>query len=185
MPTFRTPAELAAETPALLDASPAERGTLELIVARPADEQRAFPETVQLTVAGGVEGDHWVRDCWQTLSDGSPDPAVQIAAINARFIDFLSGGDRARWALAGNQLYLDLDLRPENLPAGTRLRLGTATLEVTPFPHTGCAKFAARYGSDALAFMSTKEGLAANLRGIYLRVVEDGQAWLGCEVERL
>lgn len=185
MSAFRSLAELESHTPKLLDASPREVGTVDLIVARPADEERTTPESVRLTVEQGVEGDHWVRDCWQTLPDGSSDPLVQIAVMNTRFLDFLSGGDRNRWIQAGDQLILDLDLRPENLAPGTRLRLGTAIVEVTPFPHTGCAKFASRYGADALRFMSTPAGLAANLRGVYLRVIENGVVSLGDAVTKL
>jgi hypothetical protein len=184
-PRYRSLAELEAATLSLLDASPREKGTVDLIVTRPADEERVTPESVRLTVEGGVEGDHWVRDCWKTQSDGASLPDVQIAVMSTRFLDFLSHGDRQRWIEAGDQFIVDLDLRPENVPPGTRLQLGTAVVEVTPFPHTGCAKFAKRYGPEAQKFMCRPEGLAANLRGIYLRVIEPGEVTLGSPISKL
>ena len=91
--------------------------------------------------------------------------------MNARAAALVAG-DRERWPLAGDQLYVDLDLSGENLPPGTRLAIGSAVVEVTDEPHTGCKKFSARFGLDALEFVNSPEGRALNLRGINTRVVE-------------
>ena len=97
----------------------------------------------------------------------------------------LVAGDRERWPLAGDQLYVDLDLSDENLPPGTRLALGSAVLEVTDEPHTGCKKFTARFGLDAMVFVNSPVGRALNLRGINARVVESGTVRVGDAVTKL
>jgi MOSC domain-containing protein YiiM len=93
--------------------------------------------------------------------------------MNARVIALVAQ-DPERWALAGDQLYIDMDLSPENLPPGTRLKIGSAIIEVTPPPHTGCKKFVARFGRDAMLFVNTGAGKQLNLRGINARVVRAG-----------
>jgi MOSC domain-containing protein YiiM len=104
--------------------------------------------------------------------------------MNSRVIALLAG-DRARWALAGDQLYVDLDLRPENLPPGTRLEIGSAVIEVTDQPHTGCAKFTERFGSAAIRFVNSRGGRALRLRGMYARVVEPGTVRPGDSIRKL
>jgi MOSC domain-containing protein YiiM len=105
--------------------------------------------------------------------------------MNARVVDLLAGGDRDRWALAGDQLYVDLDLRQENLPPGTRLRVGSATLEVTDVPHTGCAKFTARFGSAATRFVNATDRRDLRLRGLNTRIVEPGTVRPGDTIRKL
>jgi MOSC domain-containing protein YiiM len=105
--------------------------------------------------------------------------------MGSRVIDLLAGGDQAAWPLAGDQLYVDLDLSVENLPAGTRLAIGAAVIEVTEPPHTGCAKFSARFGSEALRWVNAPEGRALRLRGLNARVVEPGIVRRGDVVRRL
>jgi hypothetical protein len=154
--------------------SPADEGTVELIVRRPAVGEREVLDMAELNVAEGVAGDSWnVRPSART-DDGSPHPDMQLNIINARVIALIAQ-DPERWALAGDQLYLDLDLSEANLPAGTRLALGTAVIEVTAQPHTGCAKFSQRFGLDAHRWVNSPIGKELHLRGINARVVTPGE----------
>jgi MOSC domain-containing protein YiiM len=166
--------------------SPTERGTLELIVSRPAANVREVLEAGQLDLVTGLIGDTWnVRPSTST-PDGSPHPDGQLTLMNARAIAIVSGtSEPERWALAGDQLYVDLDLSEAGLPAGARLGIGEAVIEVTSKPHRGCAKFAARFGSDALRFVNTGPGRVLNLRGRNARVVTAGTIRRGDLVRRL
>jgi MOSC domain-containing protein YiiM len=112
------------------------------------------------------------------------DTSAQLTLMNARVIALIAP-DRKRWPLAGDQLYVDLDLRPDNLPAGTRLALGSAVIEVTDAPHTGCAKFSGRFGSDAIRFVNSRAGRDLRLRGINARVVEPGRVRAGDTIRKL
>ncbi len=153
--------------------SPVAEGTLELIVRRPAIGVREVLEEGDLDLAIGLTGDNWSVKASTATPDGSPDPAGQITLMNARTAGVIAG-QRERWALAGDQLYVDLDLSDANLPAGTRLAVGDAVIEITAKPHLGCAKFAARFGRDALRFVNTGPGRRLNLRGRNARVVVPG-----------
>jgi hypothetical protein len=153
--------------------SPADGGTVELIVRRPVPEEREIVGAARLDPGEGMVGDGWrVRGSKRT-PDGSADPAAQVTLMNARVAALLAGPPEA-WAAAGDQLYVDLDLGVANLPAGTRLTVGDAVLEVSATPHTGCAKFARRFGADALLFVSTPEARELRLRGLNARVVQGG-----------
>ena len=116
---------------------------MEAIVIRPESTQRSSPTECHLSPELGVEIDHWAKGCWLSLPDGSPDPAVQVTIMNARVIALIAQQE-SRWSLAGDNLYVDLDLSDENLPCGQRLPIGSVVLEVTDKPHTGCDKFAKR-----------------------------------------
>ncbi len=181
--THRSDAELAAGLDAIRR-SPATAGTVEMIVRRPAEDAREVLEAGELTPADGLVGDHWRARGSRSAPDGSADPDRQLTLMNARVIDLLAGGDRAAWPQAGDQLYVDLDLSTDNLPAGTRLAIGAAVVEVTEPPHTGCAKFGARFGSAALRFVNTPEGRALRLRGLNARVVQPGIVRRGDPVRR-
>ncbi len=177
-----TEAELEAGFPHVL-ASPADGGTLEMIVRRPGVDRREPVDEGRLTAEEGLEGDTWKVRRGYSLPDGSPDPDAQLTLTNARFAALIAG-DRERWPLAGDQLYVDLDLSESNLPPGTRLRIGGATLEVTALPHTGCAKYRKRFGVEALKFTATPEGRSRHLRGIYARVVEPGTVRVGDTIRK-
>jgi hypothetical protein len=153
--------------------SPNDEGVLRLIVRRPAVDAREVLEVGRLEPSEGLVGDTWrVRGSSRT-DDGTPHPDLQLTLMNSRVIALLAG-DRSRWPLAGDQLYVDLDLSASNVPAGTRLALGTAVVVVTDQPHTGCTKFAARFGVAAARLLASAEGRALNLRGINARVVRSG-----------
>lgn len=157
--------------------SPADRGTLELIVRRPAEDLREVLNEGELDAEVGLVGDRWHLGT-------SPTNDAQLTVINSRLAQLVAGS-RDRWALAGDQLYVDLDLSLENLPAGTRLTIGEAVIEVTPVPHTGCAKFSARFGSDAVKLVNKGEARELRLRGMNARVVTPGTVRVGDVVEKI
>jgi hypothetical protein len=173
--------DLEAGLPEIL-AAPASNGTVELVVRRPSEGEREVLEEGVLDASEGLVGDDWRN---RNLRRGRPsDPATQLTLMNARVIALVAG-DRDRWALAGDQLYVDLDLRPENLPPGTRLAVGSAVVEVTDVPHTGCAKFTERFGPAAIRFVNGKDGRALRLRGMYVRIVEGGTVRAGDAIRKL
>lgn len=157
--------------------SPKDAGTLTNIFARPEVDQRSVLQECDMSVAQGVYGDMWLRK-------GQPDVNAQIMLINTRAIALLARTPD-RWALAGDQLVVGLDLSDDNLPPGQRLVLGTAILEVTGKPHRGCAKFAQRFGKEALAFVNSADGWQLHMRGICARVVQDGTAKVGDRVVKV
>jgi hypothetical protein len=162
--------------------SPSDLGTVELVVRRPAEGEREILEEGVLDLEQGLVGDRWRP---HPGGDGADDgKRAQITLMNARVIDLVSGG-RERWALAGDQLYVDLDLRSENLPPGTRLQVGSAILEVTDVPHTGCAKFTARFGSAATRFINAKPNRDLRLRGMNTRIVTPGAVRPGDTIRKL
>jgi hypothetical protein len=164
--------------------SPASDGTVELIVRRPAENEREVLEEAVLDLEDGLVGDMWRGRGSSRTEDGSAHPGMQLTLINARAIGLIAR-DRNRWPLAGDQLYVDLDLSPGNLPTGTRLALGAAVIEVTDQLHTGCAKFTARFGSAAIRFVNAPSGRALRLRGMYARVVEPGTVRRGDAIRKL
>jgi hypothetical protein len=157
-------------------APPRDAGRLALIVARGDDGARATPERTWLTREGGVPGDAWQRDCPEKRD-------AQIAAMRVDVARLFANGQPL--SLFGDNLLVDLDLSQANLPAGSRLRLGGALLEVTPEPHNGCVKFRQRVGRDALRLTSDPRFRELRLRGIYLCVVEPGEVALGDAIEVL
>lgn len=164
--------------------SPADGGALEMIVRRPGIDRREAIEEGRLTAEEGLEGDTWKVRRGYSLPDGSPDPDAQLTLTNSRFAALVAGS-RDRWPLAGDQLYVDLDLSENNLPTGARLRIGDATIEITALPHTGCSKYRQRFGLEALKFTATPEGRSRRLRGIYARVVEPGAVRVGDAVTKV
>jgi hypothetical protein len=165
--------------------APATEGVVELIVRRPAEGEREVLAEGVLDLTEGLVGDNWrVRGSRRT-EDGLGHPDMQLNVMSARVVDLVAAGDRERWALAGDQLYVDLDLSEANLPPGTRLALGTAVIEVTAEPHTGCAKFVARFGADAHRFVNTKQHRHLRLRGLNAKVVQPGTVAAGDAIRKL
>lgn len=164
--------------------SPKDSGILELIVRRPQSEYREVLFEGHLDPAEGLAGDNWRFRGNGSKGDGTPPVISQLTIMNARVIALLAV-ERSRWALAGDQLYVDLDLSASNLPPGTRLALGSAVIEITEKPHTGCSKFASRFGLEALKFISSPTGKELHMRGIYARVVQPGVIHSGDTVRKL
>jgi MOSC domain-containing protein YiiM len=164
--------------------SPRDQGDLELIARRPRDDERETLEAGRLDLQSGLEGDNWITRGSKRTPDGTAHPDMQITLMNSRVIALMAG-DKERWPLAGDQLYVNLDLSAENLPAGTRLALGTAVIEVSAQPHTGCAKFVARFGVDAQKFVNSPEGKQLHLRGINARVIQSGTIQVGDLVRKI
>ena len=182
-PKHLTLAELEAALPAALQ-SPKDNGTLDLIVRRPAVGRRDVLDAGELDLATGLVGDTWnIRSSTRT-TDGSAHPDMQLNVMNSRVIDMIAG-EKTRWGLAGDQFYVDFDLSEENVPAGTRLAIGTAVIEVTAQPHTGCAKFVQRFGVDAMKFVNSPQGRKLHLRGINARVVVPGRIQTGDRIRKV
>jgi hypothetical protein len=164
--------------------SPTDDGSLEMIVVRPAEDAREVLDEGWLDPVVGLVGDTWGARGSTSTQDGSANPDAQVTVMNAR-LAALVAGTADHGGLAGDQLYVDLDLSAERLPAGSRLQIGEAVLEVTAKPHRGCSKFAARFGKDALRFVNTGEGLVLNLRGRNAKVVVPGAVRRGDTVKRI
>jgi hypothetical protein len=165
--------------------SPRDAGTLDLIVRRPEVDGREILDQAELSIAEGVVGDTWnVRGSGRT-DDGSSHPDMQLNIINARLSRLVGGDDDDVRALAGDQLHVDLDISHDNLPAGTQLSIGEAVIEITEQPHTGCAKFAARFGKEALRFVNVGAGKPLRLRGLNARVVVPGTIRRGDTITKL
>jgi hypothetical protein len=155
-----------------------DAGKLELIVKRPEVEQREVIAEGCLDTEQGLVGDNWLRRGSRHTRDGTADPEMQLNIMNSRVVALVAD-DPERRKLAGDQLYLDMDLSTENLPPGTKLAIGDAVIEVTEPPHTGCKKFASRFGRDAMVFVNSGAGKILNLRGINAKVVQSGDIKAG------
>jgi hypothetical protein len=162
-------------------ASSRDEGVVELLVVRPAVGERETPAEVIADLDQGLLGDTWRQRGSRRMADGSADPEAQVTVMNVRAA-LLMAATRERMPLAGDQVYVDLDLSVDNLPTGTVLDFGDAALEVTAAPHTGCAKFSARFGVEALRLTATAEGRSLRLRGINTRVVRGGAIRVGDRV---
>lgn len=163
--------------------SPKDNGVLKMIVRRPAVDAREELNEGELRLEEGLVGDTWKERYSRRTPDGSANLDAQVTIMNARAVALLAQSEE-RWSLAGDQLFVDIDLSDDNIPAGTRLAIGSAIVEVTAVPHTGCDKFAARYGTDATKFVNSKEGKRLHLRGINTRVVQAGTIRVGDAVRK-
>ena len=175
--------ELHTQLPEILR-SPSDRGELKAIVVRPATDERVSLTRCEVSLELGVHGDNWAKGCWKSLPDGEPHPDVQVAIMNARAIEVIAQ-TADRWPLAGDNLFIDLDLSHENLPCGQQLSLGTAVLEITDIAHNGCKKFAERFGPDAVRFVNSDLGKKHRLRGVYARIVQRGIVSVGDRIGKL
>lgn len=167
----------------LVRAAPGDGAAVQLIVRRPGSGQRESVVEAVLDPVLGLVGDGWLDRGSRAMPDGTANPEAQLTIMGTRVLAAIEP-DQERWPLAGDQLYADLDLGETNLPAGTRLAIGSALVEVTALPHTGCAQFAARFGHDALRWISTPEGRSLRMRGMYVRVVQAGTVRVGDRIAK-
>jgi hypothetical protein len=165
-------------------ASPADGGCVELISRRPAVDEREILSQGHLDPAEGLEGDTWRARGSSRTPDGSANLEAQLTLMNARTAAAVAG-DRERWPLAGDQIYVDLDLSLANLPPGSRVQIGSAVIEFSEEPHTGCSKFSGRFGIDALRFVNSQVGRQLRLRGANCRVVVAGTVRPGDPIRKL
>jgi hypothetical protein len=164
--------------------APRDHGVLELIVRRPTIGEREVLEEGTLDLLDGLVGDSWKNRPSSRMPDGLPHPDMQLNIMNAR-VTALVAQSKERWRLAGDQFYIDMDLSAANLPPGTQLELGSAVIEVTPQPHTGCRKFVSRFGKEAMRFVNSPVGRQLNLRGINARVVQAGTVRAAAMVRKI
>jgi len=164
--------------------SPPDGGVVELIVRRPTVDQREVLAVATLDTGAGLVGDNWRARGNTGTADGSAHPGRQLTMMNSRAA-LLVAQHPGRRMLAGDQLYVDLDLSPANLPAGTRLAVGSAVIEVSEEPHLGCSKFAARFGKDAWRFVNSRVGRGLRLRGLNARILASGTVRPGDRVSKL
>ena len=156
--------------------SPNDAGTLDMIVVRPKTDERAVLTECVASPEQAIHGDRWANT--------SKSHDVSVTLMNSRAA-MLIAQDKARWPLAGDQLFVDFDLSEDNLPPGTRVGVGEVVFEITAKDHTGCTKFSSRFGADAFLFVNSPEGARLNLRGIYAKVVEGGTLRVGDVVRKL
>src|SRR5215467_9522305 len=164
--------------------TPKDDGVLHLIVRRPDVDQREVLDEAELDAELGLIGDNWKVRGSRRTPDGSSHPEMQINIMNSR-VTALVAQEKDRWPLAGDQLYIDMDLSKENLPAGSRIAVGSAVLEVSALPHTGCHKFVARFGVEAMQFVNSETGKEMCLRGINARVVQGGIVKIGQTAKKI
>jgi MOSC domain-containing protein YiiM len=174
-----------AELDAHLDhvrAAPRDAARIELIVLRTSVGERALVEQAELDVERGVVGDRWLTSRSRHTPNGAPHPDQQLTLMSVRSAAAIA--ERDRWALAGDQIYVDLDLSQEALPIGTQLVLGDALVEISALPHLGCAKFTERFGSDATKWVNSDVGKALRLRGVNARIIRSGLVRRGDPLRR-
>ena len=176
----RTTAELETFLDNIL-AAPKDAGPIEMIVRRPGEDQRETVDSGELSTTEGLVGDNWLL---RVDENGEPHMAAQLTLMNARVAEAVAG-TRDRWPLAGDQIYVDLDISHENLPPGSRIKVGDAVVEISAVPHTGCAKFSGRFGSDALRFANVGPGRDNRFRGVNAFIIEGGAIAVGDKVKKL
>jgi hypothetical protein len=164
--------------------APTDQGILKMIVRRPSVDERDVLESGELSTEEGLVGDTWNIRVSTHSKDGLANANKQITIMNARSIALLAQSEE-RWSLAGDQLYVDMDLSDDNIPPGTQLAIGSAVVQVSPDPHTGCNKFSARFGVEAMKFVNSPEGKRLHLRGINTRVIQAGIIQVGDIVRKV
>ncbi len=164
--------------------SPADNGELLMISRRPAINERDLLDEGELNLKEGLAGDNWISRGQSSNPPREPNPEAQLTLMNSRAADLICV-TRDRWPLAGDQLYVDLDIGPGNAPAGTHLQIGEAIIEVTAEPHTGCKKFVERFGMDAMTFVNSPKGKEKCTRGINTKVIQAGAIRVGDRVTKV
>lgn len=165
-------------------AAPTTDAPVDLLCCRPDRNQREFPERLKLSVTGGVEGDYGMAKPWLKRPDGSADPRIQVSILPKRVLDLL-WRDREKITFPGDTIIADLNVTLDNMPVGTRLQVGDAVVEVSDLWNEGCAKWKVRMGRDAHAWTSAPEHEPLRLRGVYCRIVSDGDVKLGERITKL
>ncbi len=181
--THRSTQELKASLAHIREA-PSNDGEVKLIVCRPRREERKTLIEGCFDSEKGLVGDDWLTRGSSSQVHREANPLAQVTVMNSRVLEAIAG-DIGRWPLAGDQLYVDLDVSAENLPAGTQLMVGETLLEVTAKPHTGCAKFTRRFGLDAMRWVNSEEGMKLRLRGINTRILRSGTVRVGDRITKL
>src|SRR5688572_8480293 len=164
--------------------APKDSGSLQMIVRRPAVDGREMVTKAKLDTSLGLEGDNWKDRGSSHTSDNSADPEAQITLMNSRVIDLLTN-EKELWQLAGDQLFVEIDLSVDNLPPLSKIQIGSAILEISAKPHTGCKKFSGRFGIEALEFISTPLGKSLRMRGVNAKVIQSGEIQVGNTVKKL
>lgn len=167
-----------------IKSSPKDNGVLEMIVRRPEIERREIINSGEINLINGLEGDNWKTRGSSSTPDKSANPEAQITLMNSHVIQLLAG-DKENWQWAGDQLYVDMDLSIDNLPPHSQIQIGSAILEISAKPHTGCKKFSARFGIEALEFISTPLGKSLRMRGVNAKVIQAGQIKVGDVVKKV
>jgi len=158
--------------------APHDEGRIVLIVRRPAVGERDLPPEAMLDQDTGLDGDNWLIRGSSSTPDGSAHPNRQITVMNARVAELVAGGTE-RMPLCGDQLFVDMDLSVDNLPAGSMLAVGQAVLRVSEEPHLGCAKFVERFGGEAMRFVNSRLGRRLRMRGMNARIMVPGLVRVG------
>jgi hypothetical protein len=164
--------------------APADLGRVELIACRPRNGERAVLQEAKLDLSEGLIGDNWKARGSSKTADGSAHPDMQLTVMNARVIALVAR-EKNHWPLAGDQLFIDLDISAKNLPPGSRLAIGSAIIEISSYPHTGCKKFADRFGAEAVKFVNSEHGKDMRFRGLNARIVRSGVVHVGDVVKKL
>ncbi len=181
--THRTLEELEAALEHIRD-SPSDSGELLMIVRRPRENERETLDEGDIDLEVGLLGDDWLARGNPLYEDGRAHPLAQLTIMNSRVLEVMAGPVE-RWPLAGDQLYVDLDLSDDNLPAGSRLSVGETLLEVTAKPHTGCSKFTQRFGLAAMRWVNSGDGMKLRLRGLNTRVIKPGTIRVGDRISKV
>jgi MOSC domain-containing protein YiiM len=167
-----------------VERSPRDHGTLHAIVRRPERDRREVVSEGVLDLETGLDGDDWLARGSSSTPDGRAHPDSQLTIMSVRVLAAIEP-DESRWALAGDQLLVDLDLSVAHLPAGARIRVGEAELVISETPHTGCAKLSARFGSDALRWINSPLGRDLRMRGVNARVARGGVVRVGDIIQKV
>ena len=168
----------------LIKKSPNDNTLVDMIVCRPSEGDRKILQEGFLDKGKGLEGDNWIDRGSSKTPDGCSHPDMQLNIMNSRSVALIAQ-HKNRWQLAGDQLFIDINLSDKNIPAGTRLSIGDAIIEVTAIPHNGCKKFTERFGMDAVKFVNSPIGKELHLRGVNAKIIKSGKINAGDTVKKI